>query len=308
VQGYDPGVGIEVAVDHRLVTATAADLPVGVVAALADPPAPRRSRTEAAGIDWATVAWGNEADPPVLLVHGVTSEAMNWWRIGPAIATLGRRVVAVDLPGHGETGKWTGRHRHLDTATDLAELITVLGLAGPHLDIVGHSWGGMVIANLPAAGIRPRTLVLVDPPYLSREELEALNEDPIERRYATFEEARAVVSATQPGYAEGDIDAKAMALTRFDVEGLRQILVENGDWRAALEGLADPRAAGIPVWYVLGQWESGGLVRDENVPELAARVGSDHVLTIVGGPHSPMRTHPEATMLAILVALRAVTG
>ena len=31
--------------------------------------------------------------------------------------------------------------------------------------------------------------------------------------------------------------------------------------------------------------------------------GSDHVITISGAGHSPQRTHPEATILAILRAL-----
>lgn len=296
-------MGIEVADHHRLVTATAADLPPAVRRALADPSPPRTTRIVAAGISWATISWGSEAHEPILLVHGVTSEAMNWWRTGPAIAALGRHVVAVDLPGHGATGQWSGRHRHHDTAVDLAELIRALGIGRPDLDVVAHSWGAMVASNLPAAGIRPRTIVLVDPPYLTRDELEALTRDPTERRYETFEGARRVVRAAQPLYAEGDVDAKAMALTRFDVEGVRDILIENGDWHAGLQGLADPAARGIPTWYVLGDPASGGLVPDEHLPELARRVGADHVLTIVDGPHSPMRTHVAATTLAILLAL-----
>jgi hypothetical protein len=36
---------------------------------------------------------------------------------------------------------------------------------------------------------------------------------------------------------------------------------------------------------------------------LAARIGAEHVLTVAGGPHSPQRTHPEATLVALLRAL-----
>ena len=45
------------------------------------------------------------------------------------------------------------------------------------------------------------------------------------------------------------------------------------------------------------------MIADEHVPALAERVGSDHVITIAGAGHSPQRTHPEATILAILRAL-----
>ncbi len=296
-------MGIEVAEHQRLISATAADLPEPVAAALAHPSSGRHGVIEAAGIRWATVSWGTESDPPVVLVHGVTSESMNWWRTGPAVAALGRHVIAVDLPGHGATGQWAGRHRHIETATDLAEMLRRTGLDLDTLDVVAHSWGAMVASNLPKAGLRPRTLVLIDPPYLTRDQLEALTRDPIERRYETFEEAIAVIRSTQPRYHDGDVRAKAIALTRFDVEGVRSILVDNGDWHAGLDALADPSAAGIAVWYIRGAWDDGGLIPDSKVPEIAARVGADHVLTIAGGPHSPMRTHPEATTLAILRAL-----
>ena len=42
------------------------------------------------------------------------------------------------------------------------------------LVVLGHSWGGMVVAGLPASGTRPRTLVLLDPPYLDHHELVAM--------------------------------------------------------------------------------------------------------------------------------------
>ena len=88
-----------------------------VLAAPADAVDPgRRSVTVAAGIPFSALTWGDPADRPLLLIHGITASARIWWRVGPALAASGRRVVAVDLPGHGQTGHWTGpppvpRHR-----------------------------------------------------------------------------------------------------------------------------------------------------------------------------------------------------
>ncbi|MDQ2964844.1 MAG: alpha/beta hydrolase, partial [Chloroflexota bacterium] len=91
--------------------ATSADLPPAVRAALEHPSSGRRAVVHAAGIPFATVEWGEPGDPPVLLVHGVTSLTGTWWRIGPALAAAGYLVIAIDLPGHGATGAWTGHHR-----------------------------------------------------------------------------------------------------------------------------------------------------------------------------------------------------
>ena len=38
-------------------------------------------------------------------------------------------------------------------------------------------------------------------------------------------------------------------------------------------------------------------------PALVERVGEDQFVTLAGVGHSPQRTHPEATILAILLAL-----
>ena len=43
------------------------------------------------------------AAPVAILVHGITGWWRTWWRVGPALADHGWRVIAVDLRGHGES-------------------------------------------------------------------------------------------------------------------------------------------------------------------------------------------------------------
>jgi pimeloyl-ACP methyl ester carboxylesterase len=296
-------------VEHAvLVSATPADLPAAVAAVLAATtldaaPPPERGTVRVDGVDWATRSWGSTGDPPLVLAHGVTSEWATFWRLGPALARSGRRVVAIDLPGHGETGHWRGRHRFAETAADLTAFLRAAGLDVPELAVLGHSWGGMVVAQLPAAGLRPRTLILLDPPHLTLNRLRALTDAPTEQLYETLDEARARIRAESPTWYDGDVDAKAIGLTRFSVAGVLAVLRENGPWDAGVGALGAPAAAGVDAWYVIGQWHAGGLIPDHAVRKLAARVGRDHVLVIAGGPHSPQRTHHEATALAILRAL-----
>ena len=283
--------------------ATAGDLPSSVADALVAPPTPEQGTANVAGRPWSYLAWGDPDDPPLLLVHGVTSNAHVWWRVGPALAAARRRVVAVDMPGHGPAAAWDGRHEFAETAADLADFTRSAGLARPELVVVGHSWGAMVVAHLPQVGVRPATLVLLDPPWLSLKGLEALTRDPTERRYDSLDEARMAVSGLYPHWSDGDVTEKARALTEFDVECVRAVLLGNGDWDAGMAALRHADADGIPVWLIRGESSSGGFIPDEALPTIRAQLGPERVLTIAGGPHSPQRTHPEATVLAILRAV-----
>ncbi|HSO28881.1 MAG TPA: alpha/beta fold hydrolase [Candidatus Sulfomarinibacteraceae bacterium] len=287
----------------RLLRATAADLPSAVASALTHPDPGRDLAVGSGGHPWHAIEWGAPADPAVLLVHGVTSSAETFWRIGPAVAAAGRHVLAVDLPGHGRTGHWRGRHRFAETAADVAGFIRAAGLDRPDLAVLGHSWGGMVVAALPAAGLRPGRLILLDPPALPHASLEELTRDPTEQPYRSLDEATSAVRAANPGWSNGDVQAKALALTRFDVPAALAILLDNGDWDGGLAALGDPAAADIPTWMIRGVPEAGCMVPDAVVPAFRTRIGRDQVITIADAPHSPQRTHPEATVLAILRAL-----
>jgi pimeloyl-ACP methyl ester carboxylesterase len=286
-------------------TATSADLPVPVAAALAKPPDGELGVFEVDGTAWSTVSWGAPNEPPLLLVHGVTSNAGIWWRIGPALAAAGRRVTAVDMPGHGRTAGLPRSHRFADTAAELAAFARAAGLDRRDLVVVGHSWGGMVSAHLPAAGLVPRTLVLIDPPYLTLGRLRALTEQPTERPYATLDESIAAVRAANPAWSDGDVAAKARALTEFNPQLVLDVLLKNGSWDSGMAALRNPSARGVDVWLIRGEWAAGGFIPDSKVPAIERQLGADHVITISGGPHSPQRTHPEATVLAILHALQA---
>ena len=296
-----------------LLTATAADLPAEVAAALKQPTPGERGLVEA-GNGWPTLTWGLLGDPDVVLVHGVTSNAGIWWRVGPALAAAGYRVTAVDMPGHGRTprtGEWSTRF--VDTARELAGFIRAGGFGGaatgdeavavPGLRVVGHSWGAMVSARLPAVGLAPGVLVLLDPPVLTHGRMVALTEQPTERTYDTIEEATEAIRTENPGWSDGDVAAKARALTEFNADLVLAVLRGNGDWDGGMAALRDRSAARSRVWLIRGEWQTGGFIPDSKVPEIEAQLGADRVVTIAGAPHSPQRTHPEATVLAILRAV-----
>lgn len=92
------------------------------------------------------------AGTPVVLLHGLTFDRNTWT---PIVERLGNdiRTVAVDLPGHGETGGSSGSL--WDVAALVHDIVTELGIARPI--IVGHSISGAIAsiygASYPALGI-----------------------------------------------------------------------------------------------------------------------------------------------------------
>ena len=78
--------------------------------------------------------------PPVLLLHGLNDSHRTWrhiWRRLP-----GRRVLMLDLPGHGLSGRPDAPYTLDWNATQVARWIERLDLRD--LDVVGHSYGGGV--------------------------------------------------------------------------------------------------------------------------------------------------------------------
>ncbi len=282
---------------------TELSLPRAVGAALDDPGPGERLSIDAAGIRWSALVWGDADDRPLLLLHGVTSSARNWWRVGPALAASERRVLALDLPGHGLTGSWTDRHAIRDTAADVAGAVAAAGFGSDDLQVVGHSWGSRIAAALPVVGLRPAPIVLVDPPAVSLAVIGLMAHDSTERHYDDLRESTDAIRAAEPTWSEGDVLAKAEALTQVEEVAARSVVLDNGDWDAGLADLQDPATAGIPVWVVRGDPAAGSLLPDDWLPRFDAVIGPGRVHTVHGAPHSPHRSHPVEVTAAILHAL-----
>ena len=85
--------------------------------------------------------------PPVVLVHGLASNARIWDAVAPRLAER-FRVVAYDQRGHGLSDKPVGGYGFSQVVSDLRGLIRALELGHPTL--VGHSWGGNVVLEYAA--------------------------------------------------------------------------------------------------------------------------------------------------------------
>ena len=146
--------------------------------------------------------WGDERAPAVLLVHGGWDHGRMYDGIAPEIAAMGARVVAVDLRGHGDSGRlgiagaaWQAWN------LDLARIARTLG---PPIGFLGHSLGGgqvLTIAsafpelvkwvvNLDGLGPAPEMMIVEDHAAMAARWLEDAEKvwwEP-QREYASIEE------------------------------------------------------------------------------------------------------------------------
>lgn len=97
-----------------------------------------------------TYTWGEVGRRRVLLLHGSTSSASTWRKVGPALAERGWSVIAVDLPAHGRSPAAGG-----PLVPNRAAAAVTATVDGASFDlVVGHSFGAAVAVIL-LAGDRP---------------------------------------------------------------------------------------------------------------------------------------------------------
>jgi pimeloyl-ACP methyl ester carboxylesterase len=100
-------------------------------------------------------------DPAVMLVHGFASSFAHGWEHNgwtDLLADAGRKVLRVDLPGHGESPATTDAAAFADVEGNLAEAIA------PHapVDAIGFSTGARLLLGLAAEDpARLRKLVVI---------------------------------------------------------------------------------------------------------------------------------------------------
>lgn len=181
------------------------------------------------------LSWGAEQTelPAMLLLHGITSDAMSWVRVGPALADR-YRVYALDMRGHGDSikpapGAYSLRH----TADDAAALIETLGLERPV--VIGHSWGGataMVLASgadsqKPAPELAQ--VILEDPAHhFGRGDLADKIDFYTRDIGRPAEVLRPEITASSPGWTTADIDGKIGALQKVTREAVISVFAEAG--------------------------------------------------------------------------------
>jgi pimeloyl-ACP methyl ester carboxylesterase len=189
---------------------------------------------------------GTKEAAPVLLLHGLSSNAHYWDRLAKHLGD--RRLIALDQRGHGLTGR-APHAPPVPSGFAMDELIEDAALAIESLDLVrpvvaGHSWGATVALELAAR--RPRLisgLVFIDGPIQSAsnlfswEEAQGFMQPPLPR-YTAF--AAAVDDSRRDFDGAWDDDLEPFVMARVMQEGSSFILTLTSEVRLELlRGLYD---------------------------------------------------------------------
>jgi 3-oxoadipate enol-lactonase len=238
--------------------------------------------------------------PPLVLIHGWVYDSLaTWHRVAPLLAD-GRRVLTVDLHGHGRTDRIRGRYDLTEMADDVVGVLTAVGVS--RAPVIGYSMGGMVaqalahrhpglverlvLAATAAHPVRLPRWVTV-PAFLMGRALARLDRFIAPRIAYRYLTATEVIPPEHRAWLweallDRDVDLyyeSGFAILRFD-------------GRPWLAGIGVPTLSIVPT---ADQLIPAGYQRDT-----AARLPDNEVIEIEGARHEAVLTHPGEVAEAIL--------
>lgn len=247
---------------------------------------------------------------PLVLVHGISHRRQAWDTVVPLLAG-DRDVVAVDLPGHGESDDLD---EDFDGATPaLVEavegFVRELGIDRPH--VAGNSLGGLIALEMAARGTARSATALSPAGFWS----------PLGRTYAraALSGASALLRrmspdqldrllATGPGRAAitGLIVARPSrqdpAVLAADLAGLARPRHGFATMLGSLRGWTVPGPSTVPT--TVGWGSRDLLLPRAQIRRLKTALPDAHVLVLPGCGHVPMADDPALVAEVLLAGSR----
>ena len=235
--------------------------------------------------------------PPLVLVHGIGSRAESWW---PVLGPLAERfhVYAVDLRGHGGSGKPGAGYLLDDYAADLGALLDALGLERPF--VLGHSLGAMttMLWAVRQPG-RAAKIVLEDPPLRTEPAILDAFDGWMQLNAAPLEAVAFWYQSEHPDWSWEECRRRAESITSTHPAVFAELRAASAAALAQPGPGRDPRldalaAIDAPTLLVRGDPDLGSMVGPDDVAEIAAAAPQVVVRRIPGTGHSIHREQPEA--------------
>jgi pimeloyl-ACP methyl ester carboxylesterase len=264
---------------------------------------PELVETVVAGTVVRARCWGSPG-PGIVLIHGGAAHAAWWDHIGPLLS-VDRRVVAVDLSGHGSSGHRT-EYTLATWSDEVAALGAAAGISGPPV-VVGHSMGGYVALTL--GGRQPQAVgavIVIDSPVPSLAPAPALTREPtaesMRRRYASKDEVVRRFRVIPP-------DPWVLPYVAAHVADESVVEVEGGwTWKFDPISLSRDRAlpttllSALPGRLAILRAEHGLITREIAVGMLSSYGRAAPVVELPGTGHHVPLDDP----IALVVALRTM--
>lgn len=262
-------------------------------------------------------AVGPENGPPLLLLHGVMA---NWQSFRPIIPGLSQnyQLVAVDLRGHGRSGRIKQGYRLVDYSRDVLHFIPTLFKQPPI--ILGHSIGALVAidvaARLPQA---IPALIFLDPPLIYRKMPLKDAPDPVDQEayhwFATMYEimtASASIDEVErhlrrifPDWTKEGYHNLAQRLSDIDSEVVGMLInhqhMENYDTDALLEQVK------CPVLIMQGNRRRGAALADDDAAYLLTKLVQGRLVRIEDAGHNVHVTQPDRVTKEVIIFLYGTT-
>ena len=226
-------------------------------------------------LELAADAYGDPADPAVVLLHGGGQTRHSWGRTARDLGGCGWYALTVDLRGHGDSGWSKDGIYGLDRfAGDVIRLVEHLGR--PPV-LVGASLGGN--SSLAALGLRPDLalgLVLVDvSPFLQPAGTNRIGEfmrAKADEGFADLEEAADAIAAYLPHRPRPR-----------NLDGLRKNLRQHDGrwfWHWDPKFMSSPRDQAVQRDQLIDPARLGGAATGLRLPTLLVRGGESDVLSV----------------------------
>ena len=239
--------------------------------------------------------------PPLVLIHGGTSDHTRWDPILPAFRDH-FTVYAVDRRGHGASGPTDAASYVMEREFD--DIATLVEAIGTTVRIVGHSYGALCALRAARRTHQIRTLVLYEPPILIPPGRVIASPDTLARMQTLLEQGdREGLVLTfmrevsrRPEEEIAVMQAKPVWAHR--IASAHTILYEA---RAVQEYVFDPQrfhSLATPTLLLLGE-HSPPFLRDAT-GAVAAALPNSRVTVLPGQRHIAMDTAPDLFVSHVL--------
>jgi pimeloyl-ACP methyl ester carboxylesterase len=229
--------------------------------------------------------------PTIVLVHGAFAESSSWDGVIPRLQEAGHPVIAAANPLRG-------------VASDAETVADVVRAVDGPVVLVAHSYGGMVMSNVPADAGEIVGLVYAN----------GFAPEPGEHCFqlaGMFPGSRLGPDTSRPVPRSDGTTDLYVASDSFhdvfcqDVPEAQAVLMATTQRPAAQEALVEPSGdhslwKDVPSWFLIGE-------EDRIIPAalqhyMAERAGARRTLEIPGASHALPVSHPDATAHMVLEA------